>query len=141
LKRFGADEETWDARRLKEQADRELFELGKAEDDKKQKAKAKRLRSDISTLQRRIDAIVRLAESIGGMITDGEAKALILQKHHDLVAEQLNRYLSAERQALALVFEHLWDKYSRSEQQLITSWRDSELKLSSFLTQLQFLAK
>ncbi len=142
LKRFGADEETWDARRLKVQAERELVELGaEAEDDKNRKTKAKRLRSDISTLQRRIDAIVRLAESIGGMITDGQAKALILQKHHDLVAEQLNRYMSAEGRSLSFVFEHLWDKYSRSEEQLMTVWRDSELKLSSFLEQLQYVAK
>ncbi len=143
LKRFGADEETWDARRLKEQAERELVELEGlgSEQDKQLKAKAKRLRDDISTLQRRIEAIVRLADSIGGMITDTEAKALILQKHHDLVAEQLNRYLSAEKRALSFVFEHLWDKYSSSEEHLKTDLQRSEVRLLSFLEQLQYLTK
>ena len=143
LKRFGEDEETWDARRLKEQAERELVELegSGSEEDKQLKAKAKRLRDDISTLRRRIEAIERLAESIGGVVTDTEAKALILQKHHDLVAEQLNRYLFAEKRALALVFEHLWDKYSSSEEHLKTELQKSELKLSSFFEQLQYLTK
>jgi type I restriction enzyme M protein len=141
LKRFGADEETWDARRLKGQAERELSELGEVEDDKKQKAKAKRLKSDISTLQRRIEAIVRLAESIGGMVTDAEAKELILQKHYDLVTEQLNRYLTSERRSVSLVFEHLWEKYSRSEERLRAEWKKSETELTSFLEQLQYIAK
>jgi type I restriction enzyme M protein len=142
LKRFGADEETWEARRLKEQAERELKELGPdAEEDKKQKAKAKRLKGDISTLDKRIDAIVRLAESIGGMITDGEAKELILQKHHDLVAEQLTRYLSAEQRALTLVFQRLWDKYFRSEERLKSEWKRADTGLASFLEQLEYTAK
>jgi type I restriction enzyme M protein len=142
LKRFGADEETWETRRLKEQAERELKELGaEADDDKKQKAKAKRVRSDVAALHKRIEAIERLTESIGGMITEAEARALILKKHHDLISEQLNRYLSVEKRTLSFVFEHLWDKYSRSEAQLATAWHDAALKLSSFLEQFQYVTK
>ena len=38
---------------------------------------------------------------------------MILEKHHDLVAEQLERYLNAERRELLAVFETLWDKYAK----------------------------
>lgn len=75
------------------------------------------------------------------MVTDEEAKVLILQKHHDLLAEHLNRYLSAEQRSLALVFENLWDKYYLSEEQLRADWKKSETGLVSFLEQLQYTAK
>jgi hypothetical protein len=38
----------------------------------------------------------RIMARIGGMITDAEAKTLIRRKHHDLVAGQLQRYLSRQ---------------------------------------------
>jgi type I restriction enzyme M protein len=115
LKKFGPEEETWDARRLKEQAEKELTALeADPEQDKEKKAKAKRLRGDIATLERRIEAIERLSDSIGGVITEPEAKELILRKHHDLVAEQLNRYLNAEKRALLAAFGSLWEKHAVS---------------------------
>lgn len=140
LKRFGPDEETWDARRLKDQAERELVELegNKAEEDKKLKAKAKRLRDDISTLQKRIEAIERLAKSIGGMIADTEAKALILQKHHDLIAEQLKRYLNTELRATVAVFANLWEKYSLSAETLVANTTGAQRDLWSALAELQY---
>ena len=51
---------------------------------------------------------------MGGVITAAEAKALILRKHHDLVTDQLERYLGAERRRLVQVFDALWSKYSVS---------------------------
>ncbi len=133
LKKFGPEEETWEVHRLQEQAEKELAALGP-----EATAKAKRLPSDIVTLERRTETIRRLTVSIGGMITEPEAKALILQKHHDLVAEQMNRYLNAEKHGLLNVFENLWEKYFvcaaniESEKATVSEW------LQSFLSKLGY---
>lgn len=139
LKKFGPEEETWDARRLKEQAEKEMGELGPRDSwDKENKAKGKRLSSDISFLAERIDAIERLAASIGGVITETEAKDLILRKHHDLVADQLNRYLNAEKQSVLNLFQNLWDKYFISFQRLQDDAKGTSAKLNAFLTALKY---
>lgn len=141
LKKFGPEEETWDARRLKEQAEKELATLdADPEQDKEKKAKAKRLRGDISTLARRIEAIERLSDSIGGVITEPEARELILHKHHDLVAEQLNRYLNAEKRALIQFFEGLLEKYATASTKLETVREKVVADLKSFLGKLSYLA-
>jgi type I restriction enzyme M protein len=105
------------------------------------KSKAKRLRNDIAILEHRIEMIQRLTDSIGGMITELEAKALILQKHHDLVAEQLGRYLNAEKRGLLNVFENLWEKYAISGSALeIMRGRTNE-QLNCFLQNLSYLRR
>lgn len=141
LKKFGPEEETWDTRRLKEQAEKELAVLdAEPKQDKEKKAKAKRLRADIATLERRIEAIERLSDSIGGIITDPEAKDLILRKHYDLVADQLNRYLNAEKRGLFQSFEKMWEKYATASIN-IEAVREKVLEgLKSFLRKLNYLA-
>jgi type I restriction enzyme M protein len=149
LNKFGPEEEIWDARRLKEQAERELAAFGVLEKarkgqkkDKEQKdkeSKAKRLRGDIATLKRRIEAIERLSNSIGGVITEPEAKELILRKHHDLVADQLNRYLNAEKRAALRVFENLWDKYAVPSRNLESGRQQTDTELKGFLMKLNYL--
>jgi type I restriction enzyme M protein len=140
LKKFGSEEETWDARRLKEQAEKELAALeAEGEQDKENKAKAKRLRGDIVTLERRIGAIERLSDSIGGAITEPDAKELILRKHHDLVAEQLNRYLNEEKRAVLGVFENLWAKYAVPSRDLETARQETDTELKGFITKLNYL--
>ena len=57
-------------------------------------------------------------ESIGGIITEEECKTLILQKHNNLVQQELNKYLNAEKRKLIAGLENLWDKYSVSSQEL-----------------------
>lgn len=119
LKRFGPDDESAEARRLVQQAAQELAELEAAtKPDKEQQKKIAALKRDSKTLQERIDALARLTEQVGGVITEADAKALILRKHHDLVAEQLERYLGAEKRRLLQVFETLWDKYATSVRSL-----------------------
>lgn len=142
LKKFGPEEETWDARRLKEQAEKELAVLeAETEQDKERKAKAKRLRGDVATLERRIEAIERLSDSIGGVITEPEAKELILRKHHDLVADQLNRYLNGEKRAVLDMFENLWTKYADSATRLHANRDAARTTLDSFLSKLGYLRK
>jgi type I restriction enzyme M protein len=140
LKRFGPEEETWDARRLKEQAEKELAALeADTEQEKEKKSKAKRLRGDIATLARRIEAIERLSDSIGGIITDPEAKELILRKHHDLVADQLKHYLNAGTRAMLQAFENLWDKYAISGERLKKERENAASALGAFLTKLKYV--
>ncbi len=107
--------------------------------DKEAKAKAKRLRNDIAILERRIETIQRLTDSIGGVITELEAKALILQKHHDLVAEQLNRYLSAEKRDLLGVFESLYEKYSQAANVIEAERQKTLSDLGNFLQSLTYI--
>jgi len=141
LKKFGPEEEIWEARRLKEQAEKEFAVLGpEARQDKETKAKAKRLRSDIATLERRIETVRRLTASIGGVITESEAKALILQKHHDLVAEQMNRYLNEEKRGILSVFENLWDKYAVSEKTIDSEHQRTIISLEGYFEKLRYIA-
>ena len=141
LKKFGPEEETWDARRLAEQAGRELAALeAETEQDKEKRAKARRLRGDIATLERRIEAIERLSDSIGGVITGPEAKELILRKHHDLVADQLNRYLSAEKRAMLNVLENLWAKYATDAATMKSQHKKTNQTLDDILQKLSYMS-
>jgi len=140
LKKFGTEEETWDARRLKEQAEKEAAALeADAEQTKEKKAKAKRLRGDIATLERRIESIERLCNSIGGVITDSQAKELILCKHHDLVADQLNRYLNVEKRAMIEAFENLLEKYAVPNTILENNRKKTNTLLEDFIEKLNYL--
>lgn len=75
---------------------------------------------------------------IGGVITEPEAKELVLRKHHDLVGEQLSRYLDAEKRALLRVFENLWEKYVIPARDLERAQRQSNATLSGFLAKLGY---
>lgn len=113
LKKFGPEEETAESRGLLAQARTELAELEAVpRPTKEEKKKIKALKQDIKTLQARIAALERLTEAVGGVITEEEAKTLILQKHHDLVRAQLARYLGAEQRTLLGIVEVFWGKYA-----------------------------
>jgi type I restriction enzyme M protein len=144
LKKFGAEDETLDARRLLAQAEKELAEqekVEKPENEKAHKKKLNALRGDIKTLTERIAAIERLSDSVGGMVDEAEAQELILKKHHDWVTEQLERYTGSEKREVLQMFENFWVKYSQSltaisdETQLVSD------NLSNYLTSLNYLAK
>lgn len=119
LKKFGPEDETAESRRLLAQAEAELAELEAVnKPDKAQKKKMNALKRDSKALQERIDAIERLTEAVGGVIKEEEARALILKKHHDLISDQLERYLGAELRELTRIIQHLWDKYALSSDSL-----------------------
>ena len=64
---------------------------------------------------------------------------MILHKHHDLVADQLNRYLNAEKRAVLRVFENLWDKYAAPTRSLEAARQQTDTELKGFLTKLNYL--
>ena len=141
LKKFGVEDETLDARRLLAQAERELGELekvNKPENEKAHKKKLGALRGDIKTLNERLTAIERLSEQVGGTVGEEEAKEMILQKHHDLVTEQLQKYLGIESRTMVQVFENFWIKYCVSLQSIDTSQREISAQLNKFLTDLSY---
>jgi type I restriction enzyme M protein len=73
------------------------------------------------------------------VITDLEAKELILRKHHDLVADQLNRYLSAEKRGLLGIFENLWAKYAVPNQHLEAERKKTLEDVQHNLSKLKYL--
>jgi len=95
---------------------------------------------DSGILQTKLDSIDALLEEIGGMITKEESQKLILKKHFDIINDQLQRYLNAEKRALIAAYENLFDKYYTSAQ-AIEQKRESTMKeLNDFLTQLNYLS-
>jgi type I restriction enzyme M protein len=96
------------------------------------------LKKDIKNLQERIAAIEPLFEEIGGIITDEEAKMLILRKHHDLVSEQLNRYINAAKRGVIQVFDNLWDKYAVAANELQMNREITMTELENLFLKLNY---
>jgi len=73
-------------------------------------------------------------------LTEKETKVLILEKFHDAIVKQLEKYLNAEKKELIKVFEKLWDKYKVPLNDLIEE-RDGEVKkLNEFLEKMGYRA-
>ena len=139
LKKFGPEEETAESRRLLAQARAELAELeALSKPNKEEKKKISALKRDIKTLQARIAAIERLTAAVGGVISEAEARELILQKHHDLVRAQLERYLGAEQRLVLQFFENIWEKYAISLQVLESEREYSRQLLTTKLSILGY---
>jgi len=94
---------------------------------------------DSSILEAKLDSLDTLLEEIGGMITTEESQKLILKKHFDIINDQLQRYLNAEKRALVSAFENLFDKYYTSAQAIEQKRESTMSELNDFLTQLNYL--
>lgn len=94
---------------------------------------------DSGILQTKLDSIDALLEEIGGMITTEESQKLILKKHFDIINDQLQRYLNAEKRALIAAYENLFDKYYTSAQAIEQKREATMAELNDFLTQLNYL--
>ncbi len=139
LKRFGPEEESAESRQLLRQAAAELAELEAiAKPDAEQKKRMAALKRDSKTLQERIDGLERLTAEVGGVITDEEARTLILRKHHDLVAEQLERYLAGERQKLVRMLMLLLEKYGVSLNEISASRKSTFEQFHVYLEGLRY---
>ena len=120
-----------------------LLKLAKVIEAQKQfkditKAYNSRLK-DRELLQARLDSLDKLMLDIGGMITPEESQKLILKKHFDIINNQLQRYLNAEKRALVAAYENLYDKYYTSAQQIEARRNNTMAELNDFLTQLNYL--
>ncbi|MEA5623510.1 N-6 DNA methylase [Nostoc sp. UHCC 0251] len=142
LKKFGAEDQIYEHEQLLIQARKELAELGTEEEVKKDKEKKKKftaLTGDIKKLEARIVNIQELMASFGGVITEEEAKELILQKHHDLVSEQLDRFLNGIRRTVIFVFENFWDKYAVAAGSVEREREETLQELNDFLSKLNYI--
>ncbi len=95
---------------------------------------------DSGILQIKLDSIDTLLEKIGGTITVEESQRLILKKHFDIINDQLQRYLNAEKRALVGAYENLFDKYFTSAQAIEQKRETTMAELNDFLTQLNYLS-
>lgn len=64
---------------------------------------------------------------------------MILQKLHDLINNELLRYLNAEKRALVATFEKLWDKYAVSAREIERVREATMRELNDYLTKLGYL--
>lgn len=94
---------------------------------------------DSGILQAKLNSLDTLLEEIGGMITTEESQKLILKKHFDIINDQLQRYLNAEKRALVSAYENLFDKYYTSAQAIERKRESTMAELNDFLTQLNYL--
>ncbi len=134
LKLHGPEDRIEETQTLLTQAEAELTALGgpppenplrRAKGEPKptaeEKARLKQrkdLAADVAVLRAKIADLCALVQAMGGRITVEESRELILRKHHDLVAGQLQRYVQAGERALFSIFENLFTKYATSAQTL-----------------------
>lgn len=101
-------------------------------------AAKKKVQREIDSYNSKKGMVEELVAAIGEPITDEEARNLILQKHQDLMQEQLERYLNREKRQLVNLVEKLWDKYAVSRNELEQSRTSVLNKLNEFLTALNY---
>ncbi|HLT53007.1 MAG TPA: N-6 DNA methylase [Flavobacteriaceae bacterium] len=95
---------------------------------------------DSEILKNKLNSLDALLAEIGGMITTEESQKLILKKHFDIINDQLQRYLNAEKRALVAAYENLFDKYYTSAQTIEQKREETMAELNDFLTQLNYLS-
>jgi len=109
------------------------------ERNKEEKKRITALRKDRAALEARVAKTDALLASIGGQLTEAEAKALILKKLYDYSSESLNRYLNTEKRQLTGIVENLWDKYFVSSRALEFERTTTLTALDGFLSGLGYL--
>lgn len=144
IKCYGPEEEKQELKNILQVKKNELSDLQiDIPEDMKAKTKRnnaiKKCAESIASIQQRMKGINDFLISIGGVITDEEAKNLVLQKHNNLVQQELSKYLSAEKRKLIAGIENLWDKYAVSSKELENERTNTLKELNEFLMELKYL--
>ena len=137
LKRVGGDEYKSESYLLISQIDKELSFLNTGKSDEKKKITA--LNKDKSILQEKIGKTDEILASIGGKLTEEQAKELILTKLYDLIHTELLRYLNTEKRTFIQLIENLWNKYAVSKAELEGKRVETINQLDGFLKDLGYL--
>jgi len=95
----------------------------------------KKVRSEISGKQKELEN--KIDEKIES-ITKEEAKELLIEKFFELISNQLEKYLNAEKKELIKIFEKLWDKYHVSLEHLLKEREQEVSRLNKFLEELGY---
>jgi type I restriction enzyme M protein len=136
LKRIGGDDFKAENRELIKQVDVELARLNADKKDGKKKIAA--LNKDKEALATRIAKTDALLKSIGGQLTEEQARRLILKKLYDIARAELERYLNAEKRVLVQAIENLWDKYAVSNAALETNRANTLSAITEFFKGLGY---
>ncbi len=136
LKRVGSDRFKADSQKLIDQVNAQLAQLDSSKRADKRKINA--LNKDKTVLETRLAETDGILATIGGQISQEEARRLILEKLCDLVHKELDRYLNAEKRRLFQVVENLWDKYAVSMRELETERSETLKTLDGFLRGLGY---
>ncbi len=136
LKRLGDDEFKAENKELIRQVDTQLAQLDSSKKADKKKITA--LKKDRAVLEARLSGIDDILATIGGSLSEEEACRLILKKLYDLVHQELNHYLNAEKRGLIQVVENLWDKYAVSFRELEKERSETMKTLDGFLRGLGY---
>ena len=102
------------------------------------KRKINALNKDKAALKERIAKTNALLETIGGQLTDDDAKDLILKKLYDIVSTELERYLNAEIRHLISGVENLWSKYAVSSTDLEHERQTTIRTLEEFMSRMGY---
>ena len=137
LKRLGSDEFKAQSEELLAMADVRIAALDESKRENKKEISS--LQKDKAGLQARIAKTEALVASIGGQLSEIEAKTLILKKLYDYANQALNRYLDAEKRALIQVVENLWDKYAVASRELEAGRAETLEMLDGLLKELAYL--
>jgi type I restriction enzyme M protein len=137
LKRIGGNEFKAESEQLLLQVEARLSVLdGQSKEEKK---KITALQKDKAALEARLAKTDAILIGIGGKLTEGEAKTLILKKLQDVANDQLHRYLNAEKRRLIQAVENLWDKYAVSSRVLEFKRTETLKALDGSLDRLGYL--
>jgi type I restriction enzyme M protein len=139
LKRLGGDDFKAENRELIQQVDTQLANLDSSSKDDNKKITV--LKRDKAVLEERLAKTDALLASIGGQLTEEEARQLILKKLYDLANAELIRYLNAEKRGLNQLIENLWDKYAVSSRELEHERCETLKVLDGFLKGLGYFGE
>lgn len=139
LKRLGGEEFKAESKELVQQVNTQLANLDNTNKDDKKKITA--LNKDRAVIEERLTKTDGILASIGGQLTEEEARRLILNKLYDLANNELNRYLNAEKRWLVQAVESLWNKYAVSNCALEAERTETLKTLDGFLSRLGYLGQ
>ena len=100
--------------------------------------KEKELKNIKKTLKEKEKELEQKIEAKRESFTEKEARELILKKLHDVIAEELRRYLNAEKKRIIGIFEKFWDKYRVSMAEITKERDKAAIRLNDFLKQLNY---
>lgn len=101
--------------------------------------KEKELKGIKKTLKGKEKEFEQKIEAKKESFTEKEARELILKKLYDIIAEQMYRYLNAEKKKIIGIFENLWDKYRVSIGEITKERDEAAVKLNGFLKKLDYM--
>lgn len=99
-------------------------------------AEAKRLKSEIRTVEKQTDELVEKAR---GKISTADARAALLARFRRLIIEAYRHYLDKDRRALIAAIEHLHDKYAVTLRSIEHDSDKAATKLSGYLKALGYV--